>query len=248
MARSLARMARTAARVVVLAGSRRPRERGRAHGMVAKAWETGMAARSQAAWTKSSWNCTPWRSVRCASDARSQQASSSQSQEGEAMEEPKGDSTQTVHKGKLLPSIAGERYRKRERIKTSAEFQYAQRKGRTAHLKYFVINCVSNTHRKPDGVHCTRIGMVVSKKVSKKAVVRNLVRRRIRDIFRRNKEKFPACHDIVFIPRGIVVDATYAELEQDVLAWAQSFDPNAKPKQNRKQPKRTGASKKPKQS
>lgn len=248
MARSLARMARSATRAVSLAGCRRFRERGKAHGMVGKPWERVVAAGNQASWSRSSWNCTHWRSMRCTSDARSDQMRSSQQVEDGAIEEPKGDATQVIHNGKLLPSIAGERYRKRERIKTSAEFHHAQRKGQTAHLKYFVINCVSNTHRQSEGVYCTRIGMVVSKKISKKAVVRNRVRRRIRDIFRKNKTKFPARHDVVFIPRGIVVEATYAELEQDVLAWAQSFDPNAKPKSSRRYPKRTGGTRRPQRS
>lgn len=139
-----------------------------------------------------------------------------------------------IHRGKLLPSIAGERYRKRERLKTSQEFQHAQKRGQTIHLKYFVINCVSNEHRQDDGIYCTRIGMVVSKKISKKSVVRNQVKRRIRDIFRRNKEKFPKQHDIVFIPRTTVVEAAYEDLEKDVLSWSTRFDPTSKPKTNRK--------------
>lgn len=145
-----------------------------------------------------------------------------------------GDETQVIHRGKLLPSIAGERYRKRERLKTSQEFQHAQKKGQTIHLKYFVINCVSNVHRQEDGIYCTRIGMVVSKKISKKSVVRNQVKRRIRDIFRRNKEKFPKQHDIVFIPRTTVVDAAYEDLEKDVLSWSSCFDPASKTKTYRK--------------
>lgn len=60
-----------------------------------------------------------------------------------------------------------------------------------------------------------RIGVTVSKKVGN-AVVRNRIRRWVRELFRQNKTWFPAGQDIVIIAKKRAAQATHAQLATDL--------------------------------
>lgn len=64
-----------------------------------------------------------------------------------------------------------------------------------------------------------RVGITVSKKLGK-AHVRNRVRRRFREIYRLNEEKFQPGWDIVVVARSRAVDAPFGELTKAYLALA----------------------------
>lgn len=51
----------------------------------------------------------------------------------------------------------------------------------------------------PNSRHFTRVAVVVSKKVSKSAVVRNRIRRRVYECLRINFEDMPKNHDYIFV-------------------------------------------------
>ncbi|MBM7557764.1 ribonuclease P protein component [Halanaerobacter jeridensis] len=57
-----------------------------------------------------------------------------------------------------------------------------------------------------------RIGYSVSKKVGK-AVVRNRIKRLLREIYRHNKDKLEVGYDLIFIARNPIVDASYQQIE-----------------------------------
>ncbi|MDR0485712.1 MAG: ribonuclease P protein component [Elusimicrobiota bacterium] len=61
-----------------------------------------------------------------------------------------------------------------------------------------------------------RMGLVVSRKVGN-APQRNLAKRRLREIFRTNKNAFPAGIDIIFIPNSKTPKVKYKILKQAVL-------------------------------
>ena len=61
-----------------------------------------------------------------------------------------------------------------------------------------------------------RVGITVSKKLGH-AVVRNRVRRRLREIYRLNAHKFKPGYDIVIVARSRSVGAEYQKLESGVL-------------------------------
>ncbi len=65
-----------------------------------------------------------------------------------------------------------------------------------------------------------RVGITVSKKLGK-AHVRNRVRRRLREIYRLNEEKFQPGWDIVVVARSRAVDAKFSKLTDSYLALAQ---------------------------
>ena len=64
-----------------------------------------------------------------------------------------------------------------------------------------------------------RVGITVSKKLGK-AHVRNRVRRRLREVYRLNEEKFLPGWDIVVVARSKAVDGDFVDLTRGYLALA----------------------------
>ncbi|MFC0210926.1 ribonuclease P protein component [Paenibacillus chartarius] len=61
-----------------------------------------------------------------------------------------------------------------------------------------------------------RLGISTSKKVGN-AVVRNSLRRRLKEIVRLNADKFPPNYDYILIVRKPAVEMEYAELEKSLF-------------------------------
>ena len=79
----------------------------------------------------------------------------------------------------------------------------------------------------PDRV--SRFGISVKKALGG-AVVRNRIRRRIREILRRNRTEIPSGWDIVIHPRRSVAQAPFAPLEAELVRLLRSIVPgNPKP-------------------
>ena len=66
-----------------------------------------------------------------------------------------------------------------------------------------------------------RLGVVTSKKVSNRAVDRNLARRRLREIFRQHRAQLSGPFDIVIIARRNLLFASHAEVEHEFLQLAE---------------------------
>ncbi len=64
-----------------------------------------------------------------------------------------------------------------------------------------------------------RVGLTVSKKLGK-AHVRNRIRRRLREVYRLNEEKFLSGWDIVVVARSKAVDAEFSQLAKSYLNLA----------------------------
>ena len=64
-----------------------------------------------------------------------------------------------------------------------------------------------------------RVGVTVSKKLGK-AVVRNRVRRRLREVYRLHESRFLPGWDIVVVARGRAVDADFSDLTKAYLSLA----------------------------
>ena len=79
---------------------------------------------------------------------------------------------------------------------------------------YFVLYARGNHSQ------CNRVGITVSKKLGH-AVVRNRTRRRIREIYRLNEERFAPGWDIVVVARTRAVEAPYGKLTAAFLSLAQ---------------------------
>ncbi|MCX8084087.1 MAG: ribonuclease P protein component [Calditerrivibrio sp.] len=105
-----------------------------------------------------------------------------------------------------MSTLRSEDFGKNLRLRKFAEFKLLFSKGKKHFSKYFCIYY-------KEGIG--RIGIVVGKKVSKSAVDRNLIKRRIRHIFRTNKELFSDL-DVVVVAQPLSLYATYGELLEDV--------------------------------
>lgn len=95
--------------------------------------------------------------------------------------------------------MRGERYLTRD-----AQFQLVYRKGGSWADRELVIRAL------PNGLGLTRYGLVISKRVGK-AVVRNRIRRRLREMLK--KAPLQEGWDIVVIARAPAVAADYKSLE-----------------------------------
>jgi ribonuclease P protein component len=90
--------------------------------------------------------------------------------------------------------ISGETFRKHHRLLKRAQFRHTERKGFRRSGKHLVVVARKNE------VDFSRLGITVTRKVGN-AVVRNRWKRRIREVFRRNRDQVPEGWDFVVIVR-----------------------------------------------
>lgn len=98
-------------------------------------------------------------------------------------------------------------------LKQNHLFRRLYHKGRSAANRCLVLYC------RPNGSGENRVGLTVSAKLGH-AVVRNRVRRRLREIYRLHEAQFQPGWDMVVVARSRAVDASYQTLEQSYLSLA----------------------------
>ena len=103
-----------------------------------------------------------------------------------------------------------------ETVKENRDFRRIYRKGRSAVSACLVVYC----RRNGTG---NRLGITVSTKVGK-AVTRNKVRRRLREIYRLNREKLRPGYDVILVARSRAASAAYGELEGAYLSLLRKLD------------------------
>ena len=92
-------------------------------------------------------------------------------------------------------------------VKENYEFRRIYRKGRSAVSPCLVVYCQKNRRGQ------SRLGVTVSTKLGH-AVVRNRVRRRIREIFRLSQGKMKQGYDCIVVARTRAAHADYWELKR----------------------------------
>lgn len=97
------------------------------------------------------------------------------------------------------------------RLRKTRDFDAVFKKGRFFGTKFLIFKYMAN------GLLETRVGFVVGTKVSKSAVKRNRLKRRLREIFRLNLDKIKPGFDISVITRPGAADMEYGDLEKDVI-------------------------------
>ncbi len=75
-------------------------------------------------------------------------------------------------------------------------------------------------YARPNRSHTNRVGITTGKKLGK-AVVRNRVRRRLREVYRLNEELFAPGWDIVVVARSRCIDADFQKLTHAYLSLAE---------------------------
>ncbi|TDU66639.1 ribonuclease P protein component [Prosthecobacter fusiformis] len=99
-------------------------------------------------------------------------------------------------------------------LKESRDFARIKEKGRSQAGRFFVLALLRD-----DSVADFQFGLVTSKRLGK-AVVRNRVRRQLREIIRAHRAEIAPGWQFVTIARWRAADADFADLEQDWLRLA----------------------------
>ena len=100
------------------------------------------------------------------------------------------------------------------RVRKRADFLRIQGRGqkfRTQHFLVFIMASQSgtNSHFRP------RIGITVTRKIGK-AVVRNRIKRLLREAFRQQVQEFSGNLDMVWIAKNNAVSARYLDIKNDM--------------------------------
>jgi ribonuclease P protein component len=101
------------------------------------------------------------------------------------------------------------------RLLRRVEFEAVYRSGGRRSSAQFVV------HYRANGGSRSRFGSSVKKQLGN-AVVRNRIRRRIREILRRNSSEIPSGWDMVIHPRPSVARADFLQLQGELLGLLRS--------------------------
>jgi ribonuclease P protein component len=99
---------------------------------------------------------------------------------------------------------------KKFRLRKKNDFDKVYKKGRKITSEFFLIKI------KPSGLKFSRIGFVVSKKTAGKIVLRNKLKRRMREIIRLFREELKGGYDIIIVAKPTSLDKNYKDLEIDL--------------------------------
>ena len=102
-------------------------------------------------------------------------------------------------------------------LKKNYEFHRLYSKGKSAVTPFLVVYARKGRRRG------NRIGFTVSNKLGK-AVVRNRVRRRLREIYRLHETEFPLGTELVVVARARAVTGTYRQLETAFLSACKKLE------------------------
>ncbi len=106
------------------------------------------------------------------------------------------------------------------RVKKRREFLRIQGAGGKHHLRHFLVFVVPPASRPlEEGVRPTRLGVTVTRKVGC-AVVRNRIKRLVREAFRRKRGSFTPGYDMVWVAKQSAAEVGYADvmLAMDALS------------------------------
>ncbi len=95
----------------------------------------------------------------------------------------------------------------RNTLKKNSDFRRLYSKGKSAVTPHMVVYCRRNR------LGLNRLGYTVSVKLGH-AVVRNRVRRRLREIYRLNASALKSGYDIVIVARSRCVESDYAAMDK----------------------------------
>lgn len=101
---------------------------------------------------------------------------------------------------------------KDHRLTKDKDFQSVFDSGKTVKNSFLFIKYLISKDQKK-----SRFGIVVSGKVSKKATVRNRIRRQISEIIRNNLDRIINNADAVIVTNSKIVDKEFTEIEKVVL-------------------------------
>lgn len=100
--------------------------------------------------------------------------------------------------------------RPQERIRSKNDFRFLYKRGNRFKGKFFILVYFSNE------LGYSRLAVVVKKEIGN-AVQRNRIKRRMRALFRTNKDRLSKSFDLIFLIRPSIRDADWTELRAETL-------------------------------
>lgn len=113
-------------------------------------------------------------------------------------------------------------FKKSERVCLNRDFQKIMKYGKRNEDEYMIIYAFERVHHSTPEKNGKRLGIIVSRKLAK-AHDRNKLKRRLREIFRLNKQKLKNGFDFLFIPKKNSLNLSYWDLERQVLGLFESL-------------------------
>ena len=101
-------------------------------------------------------------------------------------------------------------------VKKNSDFRRIYSRGKSSVTSYLVVYC----RRNKEGIN--RIGFTVSSKLGH-AVVRNRIRRRLREIYRLNASLFSQGWDIIVVARSRCINGDFHKMELAFIAACSSL-------------------------
>lgn len=99
---------------------------------------------------------------------------------------------------------------KNSRLKKNKEFDLVFKEGKTVYGDFLGVKIRENK------LEANRFGVLLSTKVSKLAVVRNLYKRRIKDILHQQNLKIKTGYDCIIIVLPKIINKSYQEIEAEI--------------------------------
>ena len=99
---------------------------------------------------------------------------------------------------------------KKYRLKKKKDFQKIIQRGKKVEKKFLILKFLRNS------LDVTRIGFVVSQKVSKKASLRNKIKRRLREIIKINLPNLKPGYDLIFFTKKGIIKKDFWEIKEVV--------------------------------
>jgi len=97
------------------------------------------------------------------------------------------------------------------RLAKKKEIDLVFKKGRSSYNKSLGVKCLINNN-----LTYNRFAVVVSNKVSKKAVIRNKIKRRIREIIKKELIKMVVGRDLIIITLPVIAEKNFTEIQQEL--------------------------------
>ena len=113
----------------------------------------------------------------------------------------------------LVSARGSESLPRARRLRKRGHFLSVQSRGKKLHTAHFLVFIQSQ----PDPLASPRLGVTVSRKIGT-AVIRNRVKRLVREVFRRCQMFFPRGVDVVFVAKRSAAGVGYEEVKEELVA------------------------------
>jgi ribonuclease P protein component len=108
---------------------------------------------------------------------------------------------------------------KKYKLKKDKDFKRIFRKGKEYQGNFLKIKLLKND------LQVNRFAIVIGVKISKKAVQRNLIKRRIEETIHANLNNFQNGWDMIILPQREILDKNYQEIKESLMELLKNTKP-----------------------